>query len=76
MEHAQTVCTRPFLLLILKGPGDEAMASVSPGGVTSPSWVWPSCTSGVYPSPVSGVWPLWASSVGGEYLLASSWVWL
>ena len=23
MTHAQTVCTRPFLLL-LKGPGDEA----------------------------------------------------
>ena len=24
MTHAQTVCTRPFLLL-LKGPGDEAI---------------------------------------------------
>ena len=25
IEHAQTVCTRPFLLLLLeKGPGDEA----------------------------------------------------
>ena len=22
--HAQTVCTRPFPLLLLKGPGDEA----------------------------------------------------
>ena len=27
MTHAQTVCTRPFLLL-LKGPGDEASAQV------------------------------------------------
>ena len=24
LTHAQTVCTRPFLLLLLKGPGDEA----------------------------------------------------
>ena len=24
LAHAQTVCTRPFLLLPLKGPGDEA----------------------------------------------------